>query len=141
MHASTGRWLVVPVDGNRLGGAVTGFDRVNLGDARLAHVQAHGGVGLIGFCRLADAASLAGACNFIDLAVLPPGGSIGLHRHSAAQEEFYLVLDGTGTMHRNGEPFAVRAGDLVRNPPAAEHGLVNSGSTPLRIFVFEVRVP
>jgi len=43
-------------------------------------------------------------------------------------------------MWRQGETFAVRAGDLVRNPPGGEHGLENTGAAPLRLFVVELRI-
>lgn len=117
------------------------FDRCNLNELPLAPIVAHGGEGHIGFHRIAGEAATSGACHFIDLAEIPPGASIGRHAHGEHEEEFYLVLSGAGDMWRDGESFPVRAGDLVRNRPGGQHGLANSGSSPLRIFVFEVRVP
>lgn len=117
-----------------------GFDRCNLSRLPLENVQAHGGEGLIRFVRVADRGALVGGCNFIDLAELPPGTSIGPHTHAGSEEEFYLVLEGAGRMVRNGETFDVVAGDLIRNPPGGTHSLRNTGSGPLRIFVFEVEV-
>jgi mannose-6-phosphate isomerase-like protein (cupin superfamily) len=116
----------------------TGLDRCNLRELPLAEVCAHGGEGRIRFARIAT--DLAGSCNFIDYAEVPPGASIGRHRHAGDEEELYLVLDGEGRMWRNGEEFSVGGGDLVRNPPGGEHGLVNTGDRPLRLFVFELRV-
>lgn len=115
--------------------------RWNLDALRLAPVRAHEGEGEIRHCRIADDRVLAGGCNFIDLAVLPPGTSIGRHRHAASEEEFYLVLQGQGRMWRDGDVFDVRAGDLIRNAPGGAHGLVNTGEGELRVFVFEVRAP
>ena len=119
----------------------TQFDRCNLNDVSLEKIQAHGGVGLIDFKRLAEREELAGACNFIDLAIVPAGGSIGEHRHQDTEEEFYLILGGTGLMQRNGDAFRVRPGDLIRNPPGGAHSLRNDGVDPLRIFVFELQAP
>jgi mannose-6-phosphate isomerase-like protein (cupin superfamily) len=116
------------------------FDRCNLGRLSLEKVQAHGGEGLIRFARVADRSALLGGCNFIDLAELPPGTSIGTHTHRSSEEELYLVLEGSGHMVRNGEAFDVAAGDLIRNPPGGTHSLRNTGSGPLRIFVFELEV-
>jgi mannose-6-phosphate isomerase-like protein (cupin superfamily) len=116
------------------------FDRTNLERVELAPVRAHDGEGLIRFARIAERHQLAGGCNFIDLAELPPGTSVGLHTHTSSEEEFYLVLAGTGEMTRNGDVFPVRAGDLIRNPPAGSHSLRNTGSESLRIFVFELAV-
>jgi mannose-6-phosphate isomerase-like protein (cupin superfamily) len=90
------------------------------------------------FHRISGRNELAGPCNFIDLAEIPPGASIGRHTHEKEEEEFYLVLQGQGRMWQDGEEFAVREGDLVRNPPGGEHGLANNGEGPLRIFVWEL---
>ena len=115
-------------------------DRCNLRDLALADVCAHGGDGRIRFARIGDAAAFAGGCNFIDYAELPPGASIGRHRHATDEEELYLVLEGAGEMWRDGERFTVREGDLVRNAPGGEHGLTNPGPGVLRLFVIELRV-
>ena len=121
--------------------AAVPFSRCNLDSLPLTRVQAHGGEGSIEFFRIAEAASLAGGCNFIDIAVVPAGATIGRHRHAPNEEEFYLVLAGRAQMYRDGEEFKVGPGDLVRNPPGGEHGLRALGPEPVRLFVFEVRVP
>jgi mannose-6-phosphate isomerase-like protein (cupin superfamily) len=116
------------------------FDRCNLDQLDLTRVQAHGGEGLIRFARVVSRTGLVAACNFIDLAELPPQTSIGSHTHSSSEEELYLILSGTGQMTRNGEVFEVQAGDLIRNPPGGTHSLRNTGTLPLKIFVFELEV-
>jgi mannose-6-phosphate isomerase-like protein (cupin superfamily) len=116
------------------------YDRSNLTRVELSNRRAHGGEGLIRFARLADRESIVGGCNFIDLAELPPGTSIGPHTHAGSEEEFYLVLHGLGEMTRNGETFTVEPGDLIRNPPGGTHSLRNTGTEALRIFVFELEV-
>jgi mannose-6-phosphate isomerase-like protein (cupin superfamily) len=116
------------------------FDRSNLDRVELAPTRAHGGEGLIKFARIVDRAALAGECNFIDLAELPAGTSVGTHTHASNEEEFYLILSGTGEMTRNGEVFQVHPGDLIRNPPGGTHSLRNTGAQPLKIFVFELAV-
>lgn len=115
------------------------FVRCNLSELSLADTCAHGGEGEIRFARIASAAEFAGGCNFIDYAELPPDTSIGRHRHRDDEEELYLVLEGSGTMWRDGEPLAVRAGDLIRNRPGGEHELRNTGASVLRLFVIELR--
>lgn len=101
---------------------------------------AHDGDGDIFFHRIADQSQLAGACNFIDFAQVPPGRSIGRHRHAIEEEEYYLILGGEGEMWKDGESFLVRRGDLVRNRPGGAHGLRNVGTDVLSVFVFELRV-
>jgi mannose-6-phosphate isomerase-like protein (cupin superfamily) len=128
------------IAGERVAGATMPCDRWNLRELALADVCAHGGEGRIRFARVGDREELAGGCNFIDYAELPPGTSIGRHRHADDEEELYLVLEGEGEMWRDGERFAVREGHLVRNAPGGEHGLHNPGPAVLRLFVFELRV-
>jgi mannose-6-phosphate isomerase-like protein (cupin superfamily) len=113
---------------------------LQLDELALERVVAHGGQGRIGFHRLFEAADFAGPWNFVDYAVLPPGASIGTHRHGR-NEELYLVLEGEGTMQLEGKSIPVRAGHVVLNRPGGEHGLVNTSAAPLRLFVVEVAVP
>ncbi len=117
-----------------------GIVGTNVYDVPLSLVRAHGGEGEIGFARVAAAGGGGGGCNFVDVAVLAPGTSIGRHRHAADEEEFYLVLAGSGTMTCEGRDLPIWAGDLVRNPPGGEHGLRNTGDEELRLFVFEIHV-
>lgn len=104
----------------------------------MAAIRAHDGVGDLQSVRLATRAVLSGACNFIDFTCMPLNSSIGLHTHRMDEEEFYLILEGEGIMYRDGASFSVRPGDLVRNRPGGTHSLVNTGSTQLKLFVFEV---
>lgn len=116
------------------------FDRLNLFSGPHTSVVAHDGIGRITFRRLVEDGALAGGVNFIDHAILPPGVSIGRHRHSADEEELYLVLSGEGRMWRDGTEFTVVAGDLVRNLPGGAHGLENTGHVPLALFVIALKV-
>lgn len=111
-----------------------------LDELPLQRVRAHGGLGEIGFHRLFGAADFAAPCNFVDYAVLPPGASIGLHRHGD-DEELYLVLRGSGTMTRDGETFRVAAGSVVVNRRHGSHGLLNDGDEDLHLFVVEIAAP
>jgi mannose-6-phosphate isomerase-like protein (cupin superfamily) len=113
---------------------------LRLDELPLESVVAHGGVGQILFRRLLAAADFEAPCNFVDYAVLPPGASIGRHRHGE-NEELYLVLEGEGTMHLDGRELPVRAGHVVLNRRGGEHGLVNTSSRPLRLFVVEIAAP
>jgi predicted dehydrogenase/mannose-6-phosphate isomerase-like protein (cupin superfamily) len=97
----------------------------------------HGGVGTLQHRQLLSAADFAGPIRFVNHTVLPPGTSIGAHRHGA-DEELYLVLSGNGLMTADGRQFRVQAGDVVVNQPYGEHGLVNDGPQDLALVVIEV---
>ena len=116
------------------------FDHCNLYELARTQTSAHGGEGLIQVTRILTAETVAGACNFMDFATLSPGTTIGLHTHSYADEEYYLVLAGEGTMVVEDRTFPVKAGDLIRNPPGSSHALSNDGDDDLQLFVFELRV-
>src|SRR4051794_10958417 len=58
--------------------------------------------------------------------VLQPGQRGRIHRHEA-QEEIYLVLDGTLTLLVEGEEQRLGYGELVRVAPAVRRQLVNRG--------------
>lgn len=116
------------------------FQRCNLFELQQHPTRAHGGVGEILFHRIATAANISSACNFLDFTTMPPGTTIGQHSHRTDEEEYYLILRGQGRMQQNGEEFTVGPGDLIRNPPGGTHALQNTSDQDLQMFVFEVRV-
>ena len=116
------------------------FEKCNLFEAELFPICAHNGRGLIRFKRILTGEEIAGSCNFMDVSVIPPGCTIAEHRHALDEEEYYLILRGSGRMSLDGETFRVRSGDLVRNRPGGAHSLVNDGADDVVMFVFELRV-
>lgn len=115
------------------------FKCCNVFDLSLHAERAHDGNGEIYATRIAGPDALPRGCLFLDYAELPPGTSIGVHRHPPQEEEFYLVLSGAGVMRVDGETLAARAGDLIRNPGGGVHGLDNTSSACLRLFIFALR--
>lgn len=109
---------------------------VNLRELLTGKERDHGGLGTILAHRLFARRPGGAGADFIDLAVLPPGTSIGRHRHGDDRET-YVVLEGGGLMYRDGEEFRVGPGDVVVNDPHGEHGLLNDGARELRLLVFE----
>jgi len=127
-----------PTDDNPDGLQV--FDRCNVFELPMNSVPAHGGIGAIDFVRFVHRGDVSGHCNFMDYTIMPPGTSIGRHRHAEDEEEFYVILSGRGEMVRNGEHFDVKPGDVIRNPPGGEHELRNSGPDELKMLVFELAI-
>ena len=66
------------------------------------------------------------------VAVLEPGGWLGLHRHAAA--EVYHVIEGEGVVTLAGAEHPVTVGSAVAIPADVEHGIRNSGPAVLRFF-------
>lgn len=107
-------------------------------DASYEAVVAHDGQGKISAARVV-AARAGGGAEFIDLVVVPPGCSIGEHTHGA-DEETYVIVDGSGTMTIDGTSLVVGPGDVVVNRAGGTHGLRNTGADPLRLVVVDVTV-
>lgn len=103
-------------------------------------VCAHDGEGEILTRRVLDRAG-GSALNFVDMTILPPGTTVGLHTHRPDEEEHYLILAGHGQMTLDGRAVEVGPGDLIVNRPGGRHGLTNTGSEPIRMLVYEVRLP
>jgi len=108
-------------------------------NSRFNNVVAHGGSRPILTCRVVEARRET-AVNFIDFAVVPVGGDIGIHTHSEDNEEVYIIISGQGEMVLDGRKLTVGPGHVVVNRPGGTHGLKNTGSTDLRLVVIEVPV-
>jgi quercetin dioxygenase-like cupin family protein len=100
---------------------------------------AHEGNGAIRAARVQERAPFSGA-TWVDLVEVPPGRSIGSHRHSTADEEIYVCIDGVGAMEVDGERLTIGPGDVVVNRPGGVHGLLNTGAEPLRLVVVDTAV-
>ncbi|MDR3333967.1 MAG: cupin domain-containing protein [Treponema sp.] len=61
---------------------------------------------------------------------LPPGASIGNHRHDG-ETEYFLILSGTGAVNDDGTDVPVKPGDVVITGNGAAHRIKNTGTTPL----------
>ena len=69
--------------------------------------------------------------------VLAPGKrGCPYHLHHA-QEEMFVVLEGSGTLRVAGELIPLRAGDVVFIPPGPEypHQILNTSQAPLKVLV------
>ncbi|MEA4863537.1 MAG: cupin domain-containing protein [Victivallaceae bacterium] len=70
---------------------------------------------------------------------LPPGSAFGTHRHDEVEgtvfEEWYICLEGSGTMILDGGEVAFSAGDVNVCRGGGEHGVVNTGNVEMRIIV------
>jgi mannose-6-phosphate isomerase-like protein (cupin superfamily) len=117
----------VPGDGER-GPALEPLDT-----SVLDEFWAHDGLGKISFRRLWDHDSFSTRWCFVDHCVVPPGTSVGYHRHEAVQE-CYVILSGEGMMKVDGEVGKVVPGDCIPNRLGGSHGLVNGGSTPVEFI-------
>ncbi len=99
--------------------------------------SSHGGDGPVALYEIWDRSEFASNVDFLDRVVVPPGSTIGVHRHGD-NEEMYVVLSGRATMTIEGEPVTVEAGDMILNPAFGEHGLVNDSDADIDILIIQV---
>jgi mannose-6-phosphate isomerase-like protein (cupin superfamily) len=104
----------------------------------MQHVKnCHNGEGSITLFPAYDRGSDGGSVRFIHVTTVPPGSSIGIHRHGDNRER-YIVLEGSGTMIVDGKVIEIASGDCIDNEPYGEHGLENTGSADMILLIFEV---
>lgn len=109
-------------------------------DATFCDVVAHDGESTVTTARVWEDGA-AGGFLFIDLTVIEPGHSIGRHTHGPHDEEAYVIVAGHGQMFLDGETVEVGPGDVIVNAPGGTHGLVNTGTEPLRMVVLDCAAP
>ncbi|SBW09438.1 Cupin domain-containing protein [uncultured delta proteobacterium] len=65
---------------------------------------------------------------------LPPGASIGVHKHDK-NEDAYIVVSGSGVfIGGDGKEIPVKAGDTTIARKGEAHGMKNTGTEPLVIL-------
>jgi len=111
----------------------------NLAHHSWEEIVAHGGVGQIRFARLIGSEELSpsSAMDFVDHARIPPGSSIGAHRHDASTE-VYVVLEGKARYLAGEDWIRVGPGDVLLND-GGRHALINDGVEEVEILVFQAR--
>jgi len=102
--------------------------------------HSHDGDGKVYAAKIFSETEFSTKLQFLFYTVLPPGTSIGAHKHGN-DEELYIILEGTGEMEVNSVKTTVVAGDVIVNKPFETHGLRNTSEIEdLKILVFEVAV-
>lgn len=75
--------------------------------------------------------------SYVDHALLPSGASIGMHRHEGV-EEFYYVMNGSGTAKVAGETAPIGKGDAVPVFLNQPHSFENTGPGDLELMIVGV---
>ena len=101
--------------------------------------SSHGGTGPVELFEIWQNSDFESNIDFIDRVVIPPGSTIGFHKHGE-NEEMYIVLEGTGSMKIEDEEVAVKKGDMILNPASGRHGLTNNSDKNIDLLVLQINV-
>jgi mannose-6-phosphate isomerase-like protein (cupin superfamily) len=99
--------------------------------------RSHGGTGLLEKVRAFTSDDFESQIAFIDYVVIPPGTTVGYHRHGN-DEEVYFIIEGRGIMRDENSEVAVKKGDIILNSSHGSHGLSNNTSDNIVVLIFEV---
>ncbi len=86
--------------------------------------------------RILDAEDLDQPGTLVQLVVIPPRTSVGLHYHQYATEVFH-ILSGNGRMNIKGQSIELYPGDTVTTQPGDMHDAHNDGDVPFEYVVFK----
>jgi mannose-6-phosphate isomerase-like protein (cupin superfamily) len=89
-----------------------------------------GGEGTATLVHYVDGATMKNA-RLLSEITLPPGASIGEHRHDS-ETEYYVILEGQGSVVDDGADTPIGPGDVVVTGDGASHSIANTGATDLR---------
>ena len=99
--------------------------------------SAHDGEGLTELYEIWGKSDFLSNCDFIDRQVIPPNSTVGYHKHGN-NEEIYIILEGTGTMTIANQQVKIKKGDMIKNPPYGEHGLVNDSTENIDLLIIQM---
>jgi mannose-6-phosphate isomerase-like protein (cupin superfamily) len=74
---------------------------------------------------------------YVDHYILPPGASLGRHKHAGVEEIFYVV-EGDGSVDVGSESAPIRKGAAVPILLNEAHAISNTGSADLELMVMGV---
>jgi uncharacterized cupin superfamily protein len=118
------------------------FINIRLTKDRLHPVEAmNGGHGAVLYRRALGPEIFATNWSYIDHLVLPPGTSVGKHRHDGV-EEIYYVMGGKGKAYVGNETAPIHRGDAVpitlRDGGGEVHWFENDGTEDLEFMVIGI---
>lgn len=91
-----------------------------------------GGTGKVSVRHLFKKEEIAAKTRLCAVLTVPPGASIGTHRHES-EDEVYYIVKGTGILDDGASRTTVKAGDAILTGHGETHAIANCGDTDLEI--------
>lgn len=95
--------------------------------------EVRGGTGNVAFQHFFKKDEIRAHTRLCSRMTLPPGASIGLHKHEG-EDELYIVTRGKGLIDDGQTMEPVQAGDAVLTGKGESHAVVNNGQEELEII-------
>ena len=92
-----------------------------------------GGKGAITFRHFFGKDEIRAKCRLCSRLILPPGASIGMHKHEK-EDELFVIERGTGLIDDGCNKTVVEPGDAILTGNGEEHALINNGNEPLEVI-------
>jgi mannose-6-phosphate isomerase-like protein (cupin superfamily) len=103
----------------------------------LTYRRIHDGKGECGIRMIWGHQDFQNNWGFVAHAVVPPGASVGYHRHDV-MEEIYIIINGSGRMTVDDETEEVYEGAAIPNRLGGSHGIYNHTQEDLEMLVVAV---
>ena len=92
-----------------------------------------GGKGTVTVKHLLNPDEMLGKGRLFAELTVPPGASVGLHRHEGDVEAYY-ILQGKGRYQNDEDFYDLEAGDMTLVDDHHSHGIENTGDIPLKLI-------
>ena len=92
-----------------------------------------GGVGNVTFQHFFKKDEITARTRLCSRLTLPPGASIGLHKHEG-EDELFIVTRGKGLIDDGQTKEPVQAGDAILTGKGEAHAVINNGHEPMEII-------
>ena len=95
--------------------------------------EMRGGKGSVTIRHFFKQNEIKAKCRLCSRLILPPGASIGAHKHEA-EDEIYIIERGVGILDDGCNKIKVEPGDAVLTGDGECHSISNAGNEPLELI-------
>ena len=108
---------------------------IRKGNDMVSEVRAEmrGGKGSVTIRHFFKQGEIKAKCRLCSRLILPPGASIGPHKHEA-EDELYIIERGVGILDDGCNKIKVEPGDAILTGNGECHSISNAGNEPLELI-------